>query len=354
MKLEDDLLLQYVSLKRAYWTLALYAAHLGTGSTLMCKKVSSKTIAGYILDVAKFCGRFNERDPRKEEATQREMAEPLRAVLSELSRYDKQPNRREPYTMEMWRELHDFVSRMPLEQRRDSLEAACCDWFGSGLYGGYRRSEWAQEATTCSLSHSPQRDHFNHTKAFCLGDFEFFTANRIPVTREAAMGNRATAQRGAICYRTQKNGINGEIKTSTRQPGNKQYCNVEFLLNIVERFNRLVGWNHTVPLAVYKHESGEIRYITDIDITNVMRANAARTYKLNPKTQKAVLQKWSSHSLRVGACVILHSMGFTESQIQFLLRWRSLAFMCYLRNLAFLSDQQNEAISLIDSMPNFL
>ena len=37
---------------------------------------------------------------------------------------------------------------------------------------------------------------------------------------------------------------------------------------------------------------------------------------------------------RVGACVILYTLGFTDVQIQHLLRWKSLAFMEYLRNLS--------------------
>ena len=39
------------------------------------------------------------------------------------------------------------------------------------------------------------------------------------------------------------------------------------------------------------------------------------------------LHLWSAHSLRVGACVILHAAGFTEPQIQFLLRWCSTSFL---------------------------
>ena len=67
---------------------------------------------------------------------------------------------------------------------------------------------------------------------------------------------------------------------------------------------------------------------------------------------KAVLQLWSAHSLRVGACVILHTMGFTGTQIKFLLRWKSDTFMMYLRNVALLSDQQDEAIDKAAALPD--
>jgi hypothetical protein len=46
-----------------------------------------------------------------------------------------------------------------------------------------------------------------------------------------------------------------------------------------------------------------------------MRHTAAHVYNLDaPARDKLVLQHWSAHSIRVGACVILHAMGCSESQ----------------------------------------
>ena len=83
-----------------------------------------------------------------------------------------------------------------------------------------------------------------------------------------------------------------------------------------------------------------------------MRSLAVTVYNLHPTTNKKELQKWSSHSLRVGACVVLHSMGFSALDIQWLLRWRSNAFMAYLRNLAGLADRHNEAHDRAHAMPH--
>ena len=65
-----------------------------------------------------------------------------------------------------------------------------------------------------------------------------------------------------------------------------------------------------------------------------MRDAAARVYNLNPRTRQKELQLQSAHLIRFGACVILYAMGFTASQIKFILRWKSMAFLVYLRNLA--------------------
>jgi hypothetical protein len=85
-----------------------------------------------------------------------------------------------------------------------------------------------------------------------------------------------------------------------------------------------------------------------------MQKTASEVYNLHPIKDKEALQRWGSHSLRVGACTILYAMGFTETQIQHLLRWRSTAFMAYLRNLGFLALKQSQAISDASKLPNFL
>jgi hypothetical protein len=47
-------------------------------------------------------------------------------------------------------------------------------------------------------------------------------------------------------------------------------------------------------------------------------------------------------------------MGFTDTQIQFLLRWTSNAFFVYLRNIAGLAHKQNRALDDLAIMPNFI
>ena len=70
-----------------------------------------------------------------------------------------------------------------------------------------------------------------------------------------------------------------------------------------------------------------------------MRRLAAEVYHLHPSKDAKDLQRWSSHSIRVGACVVLHAMGFSDTDIQWILRWRSLAFTACLRNIAILATR---------------
>jgi hypothetical protein len=106
-------------------------------------------------------------------------------------------------TLDMWKELAVFVAALPSWHRADSREAVCRDWFGSGLYGGYRLTEWAQSQGSFALS-KPLRDIFLDPRAFCLQDVQFSSQHRIPITHADALAHRVLVMRASICYRTHK------------------------------------------------------------------------------------------------------------------------------------------------------
>ena len=353
MKLHDDLLLERVPLERCNYTLALYAAHLASGSTLLCKSVKSGTIAGYLRDVARFLVTFNARDPRRTDATQTTNAECISGVLAEVKRWELVPNRREPLTVDMYMWLHDHINAPASVHGPDSRYRAVTNWFGKGLYEGYRLTEWAQSVGHRDLN-NPVLDIFGDPRAFMLGDLSFRSLARTRLELRAAHHDPTNVGEVTITYRTQKNGSNGEKRSHVRNEHNTKLCDVRLTMEILARFIRLVGWNYTTPLAVYSAGPGLVHYITSTDIELVMRDAAAHVYNLSPRTCQKELQLWSAHSIRVGACVILHAMGFTASQIQFILRWKSMAFLVYLRNLSIMSSQQNKAIHDVSRMPNFL
>ena len=137
-------------------------------------------------------------------------------------------------------------------------------------------------------------------------------------------------------------------------------CFVSAMLRIIQRFARLRGIaDFTTPLGLYEEEASRggtprVLLITARDIEKLMRETACWVYHHDPVKDRAALQLWSAHSLRVGACVILHTMGFTESQIKWILRWRSNAFMVYLRNTAVLARQHVDVMDAAFAMPHFL
>ena len=260
-------------------------------------------------------------------------------------------DKREPLTLEMMDTLYHLID----PDDPDSLYSCCYNWFICGLYGGFRLSEWAQPTHT-ELDR-PQIDPAGEPIAFCLSDVEFrLEGNRLISLRQALLLPTDRLRRCRLRFSHQKNGRHGEVRSFSSNDAKPRICFIRNFLTIVRRFVRLVGWRFDVPLAIFCPAGGSPQPITASFITQVLQETAAITYDLSPTnpTHQKHLRQWSSHSLRVGACVILHSQGFSTTQIKFLLRWRSDSFMEYLRNLNVLSQQQNAAISLVDDMPNVL
>jgi hypothetical protein len=354
MNLTDDWLLEEVTQVRRNWQLALYATHLATGSTLWLKSIKSATISKYLLDISKFLTRFHPIDTRKTDATTKSLAPCIQSVLTEVARWEGLVDKREPYTTDMFhwqdRRCQDFPTTS-----QDSIHHALRDWFGVGLYGGLRLTEWAQEKSNSDISH-PLLDPNGVPKAFCLADLEFRTAGNSRITLEDAFkAPEGSIERAIITFSHQKNKHHGEKRTFIRNTRTPRLCFVTLMLRIFKRFIRLVGWNHRqTPLGIYRTATGQALFITASDIVAKMHEAACAVYNLHPIRDKATLKLWSSHSLRVGACVILHALGFSGPQIKFLLRWASDCFMEYLRNLGALSTLQNAAMADIETMPNFI
>jgi hypothetical protein len=355
MKLTDDMCLTWVNADRPVWQMAIYTAHLACGQSVSCRAIKSGTMVKHLLDIAKLVMRASPRDPRKRNQLAKGLAPEIQDILDEVKRWEDIPNRREPFTIEMRQYLVQLLESHPHIHGPDSALAAICDFCGMGIYDGFRLSEWAQPTAHSELN-KPQLNRRGDPMAFCLGDVRFLTPDKVRVPTEEVITMNVKdpkVGRDFVTCRTQKNGHDGEERQHTRNTeAITQPCHITCLMSVVQRFDRLVGDRLDVPLCVYREKGGRIRYITDSIIVYWFRIAAAYVYKLDPVKDHEHLSKWSAHSLRVGATVILHGMGFTDTQIQFLLRWRSNAFYTYLRNIASLAAQQNKAIT--DVMPHFI
>ena len=128
------------------------------------------------------------------------------------------------------------------------------------------------------------------------------------------------------------------------------------MIRIIQRYTRLGNrHDHKAPIAIFKDDTGKVKFITALEIESTLRAAAASTYDLDPVKDKALLQLFSSHSYHVGACVLLHAMGYSPTAIKFPLRWESDAFMTYLRNLTILSNEHVKSFNeACNTMPLFL
>ena len=360
MRWDDDLLLvtdhPYIKLRGQY-QLACYAIHLGAGNSIYCKRIKASTVEQYVYAAATFLESFSGVDYRKDYPTDKSMGHILAPVYRDLKSYESVPDRCEPYSHAQ----QDLARRVALEFSPDSLVAALTDGFEQGFCAGCRLSEWAQAGGLTN----PMEPQLNHlvssevrTRAFVPTDYRIQTVHNLrAVGLDILDFPLEDIDRMWVTWRTQKNGDHGQSKLFTRNPLDGGICLVSAVYRSLERFKRLTVRDPRIhpsrtPLSIYwSPRLQAVQLINNTDIETFMRRLAMEVYNLNPVEDADEIRRWSSHSLRVGACVTLHAMGFSPLDIQWILRWRSLAFMVYLRNVALLARRHVEALNKAAAHP---
>jgi hypothetical protein len=89
-----------------------------------------------------------------------------------------------------------------------------------------------------------------------------------------------------------------------------------------------IGQTDDLPMAAFLNNN-KIEYVTLKDVSTFFQKIAK---KVHPKMSKSEIQKYSSHSIRVWACVILDEAGKSASFIKARLRWLGESFRTYLRD----------------------
>jgi hypothetical protein len=312
----------------------MYAVFLALGHTLLCKTVKSSTISHYLRCAATHVKEARRRmpnidnntivwqDPRIDMATGK-IDDRISAVINEVKRWENMPNRREPLTIDMI----SFQQLQCHDNAPHSEDAAMYDWEVFGIYAGNRLTEWAQRDGTdivVNIDGTP--------KAFTIGDLEFFGENRRRMSLGVALRQPYLVHTIDVTWRFQKNGNNGEKKTFVRAFDNPGLCAVSAILSIARRWKEL-NMPNDHPLAVYSSDgtiSGETKCIRESNINAALQRAARQVYNI---TNEEELGRFTSHSIRVGACVALHAANISALNIQHALRWKSDSFLTYLRNL---------------------
>jgi hypothetical protein len=233
----------------------------------------------------------------------------LKKVLDELRRWESMPNRREPYTVAM----HAAPCRRARNSPPYELRSALTDWFGAMLQAGGRLSEWAQPKGASEFS-KVTKNFRGDPKAFCLGDVEFLGEGKRRLSTAFALSHRRQVRYVNITWRTQKNGQHGEIVMFSHSARCTDLDVVNSWLNIVARFLRLVGHRADLPLAIYRDPVRQSTlFITSTEIDALLQSLAVEAYPFNRSAHRDLIARFTSHSPRVGACVVLQALGWLPS-----------------------------------------
>lgn len=289
-------------------------------------RLRASTLKAYLAAAAGTFTASGLRDPRftdTEAAPGPALLPRFLRIFRDIERWENMASRQEPVTRAMAIWLLTSSAPLPLA----SPDRAVANWVALGLSAGFRISEYGQPSPkTAYLPHTPTLRGL--PRAFIAEDFVFHSSSAGPALPPAT---RHLAQYVTIRWRVQKNGENGEAITFAAIPASSSHhllCPVRNALDIVDRADQL-RYPHGI-LGV--HSQG---YVRPPQISARLRAAASKAHGI---TDTDALARFSPHSIRVGACVLLHESGAAPLFIQKRLRWRSLAFQMYLRNTASLAS----------------
>ena len=327
------------------FVLACYATFLATGHTLQSKSIKAETIKKYLFEAKTFISKFDlrKRDVSIDEETNKQ-ATCITKVIQEQERFEGLKNRREPYTIAMHKALHE---RSQL-QHKHSKEPVCCDWFLLALIFGFRQIEWCQAKGSGLLTRIWLND-FNDVYAFTMNDIKLYGVGKVELNFDIALKNPHLIFYVKVLFRWQKNNDHGISRWCARNDKKTYLCPIRAWVRILQRFIQLRGIKcKDQPLAIYQNKSGMARNITADVVNNLLRDLAIKTYNL---TDMDEIQKFSSHSLRVGACCLLFACGYPPEFIQRVLCWKSDAWKGYVRDLVVTAIKHNLAMLQADTMP---
>ena len=319
--------------------MACYAADLVAGDNLLCMSLKAGTILRYLQAAAELSIPANVMNPCLDITGKQ--SKYIRDIITEVRRWESMPDRREPVTKEMVE--HVFNKGLELSRSNpDNQYAAVADWLILGQQSGFRRSEWAQDRSHLKKYKDFQRNVDGSSSAFILGDFEFRGKNNSRIDQNSVYAvNRAHIVN--VKWRFQKNNDNGQIISYVEDKENPIHCYVRAAKRIRRRAIRLQQENDK-PIAIFRKQAKNTKfdYIDDTHVNKILQEAASTVHHI---TKKEELQRFTTHSIRVGACVLLHSQNVSKEDIQFRLRWRSDSFKMYLRNIIPLAEMHKNAVA---------
>ena len=310
--------------------LGCFVINLIQGDNILGLNLKSSTISNYVNAASQL---YTERDHPNPFTFKELKINYPKIIITALSKYEKVPDRKEVITDSMF----EYIEELASQSDEDSLISSFKDWLTWSRYSGPRRGEWCQKRQ--KKYEIAEHGNGNEARAITARDVQFYTKHAREISLDDDFSNVAYA---AVEWRFQKNHDNGEIIKYYVNPRSTKWCPALALWRIKQRAKRLGIPKHE-PIAKYLSTNGKCLFITDYDVKTILQ-QAARE-KLGIKCTKA-LSRWTSHSLQVTAANELHRLGFNTLFIQQRLRWRSDAFMKYLRHTIHVARKHSAMMSL--------
>ena len=223
---------------------------------------------------------------------------------------------------------------------QDSFEAAVTDFMIIIRLLGLRVSEYAQ-TTQNKIDVHEYPSGKQVIKAFTPLDFIIYDKNNAIIDEINSTKQLTTLKKVKVTFRIQKNRENGQSITLKADVKHPEICPVRAVHRILQRAKRL-GQNDDQPLGVFINHYGIKKYLTGSKIAKLLQT-VART--VHPNMTREEISRFSSHSGRVWAVVLLDEAGMSPEFIKCRLRYLSDAYRLYLRDTSVIQSKHNDALN---------
>ena len=271
-------------------------------------------------------------------------------IIHACEREETIARRRSPITKEMY----VAMAKLAKTSLVDSAESVVFEFFNLIRVGGFRVAEYAQTTQT-------RVDKFEYAsgnkviKAFIPTDWKFYNGKDRLITTHSLDGLYSSVCKWAgklqesileqpkklkITFRIQKNRQNGQSISFVADDKHPDICPVRSAYKILLRAKRL-GQSDTQPMGVFVNTNGIVKYLTGNKISEVLQSVAKACH---PDLTKDEIMRFSSHSGRVWAVVILDEAGMQPDFIKSRLRWMGDSYRLYLRDTSILQQKHLTAL----------
>ena len=256
-------------------------------------------------------------------------------IINAIESEESVANQRSPITNEMFAQMGANAAN----SARDSLDRVMFDFFCLVRICGFRVAEYAQTSQT-KVDYHEYPSGKRVIKAFLSTDWVFRDKNNRTV-KPGNFFDPTLVKRLVITFRIQKNKRNGQKITVVADSEHPDICPVRAALRIIERATRINQSGPYEPLAVYVSTSGKKKYLTAAKIASTLQSVAAFTH---PDLTADEIKRFSSHSGRVWAVVLLDQAGKSPDFIKSRLRWLGDSYRSYLRDTEKIQNQHLAAL----------
>lgn len=263
-------------------------------------------------------------------------------LIANLAAEENIAKQRAPLTNRIMAALFELANSSHI----NSPENAVANIVAIGRYLGFRVSEYAQTQQN-KVDYHVYASGTKVIKAFIMADWIFRDVNReklniVGLLRAGPSNIYEQTVTLTVTWRIQKNRRNGQ-SVQLRKESNPLVCPVYNALQIVLRKIRIDRDNLSMPLCMCsKKLTSSAFYLTAKKVADVLQ-KAVR--KIQPSIEKSELSRYTAHSIRVWAAVLLDEQGKHPTFIQSRLRWLGDSYRLYLRDTPRMNELHRDALS---------